>query len=337
MSVSVTLVRALVEEIVRCGADPDAFLAAGGLDARILDDPSARIDAVSYDRLHERALDATGDPALGLHMAGRTRLAAFHVVGHLTSHCATIRQALVALARYRKLLSDTEPPTLVERGDTAILTWHFLVGGERGNRLRAEFGVTALVTIAQVALGVSMGPQLVEFVHAEPDYAGEYPRVLGCPARFGSDATRIHFARALLDTKQRHANGDLFRLLESQALRDLARLTAPPLVSARVRAAILAMYAGTRPTMDEVARRLRMSTRSLRRRLTEEDRTFAELVDEAMAELARHLLADPGITIQEVADRLGFSEPSAFHRAFKRWTGVTPRQHRGVAEEDDEA
>jgi AraC-like DNA-binding protein len=331
MSVSITLVRALVEEVVRAGADPDAYLAAAGFDRALLDEPSARVDVAVYDRLDELALDLTGDPALGLHMAERARLAAFHVVGHLSSHCKTARQALRALTRYRRLLSDAEPPTLTEQGDTATVTWHFVRGGERGDRLRAELGVTAIVKIAQAALGMTQPPRTVEFVHAAPPYAAEYHRVLGCPVRFGSDATRIHFDRTLLDVPQIHANGALFQLLEGQALRDLARLAAPPAVSARVRAAILGSYDGTRPTMDVVARRLSVSERSLRRRLQSEGRTYAELVDEAMAELARQMLHDPANTLQAIADRLGFSEPSAFHRAFKRWTGLTPSRYRADA------
>src|SRR5438552_10158976 len=98
MSVSVSLVRSLVEEIVRAGADPDAFLAAGGVTRALLDDSDARVPLPCYDRLQELAIDTTGDPALGLHMAARAPLSTFDVVGLLSIHCRTIREALGVLA-----------------------------------------------------------------------------------------------------------------------------------------------------------------------------------------------------------------------------------------------
>jgi len=329
MSVSVTLVRGLIEALKHTDADADALIAAAGIDAALLEDVTARIDEAQYDRLHELALDATDDPALGLHLAERGRLGAFHLIGFLAEHCRTIRDALGVLSRYRRLLSDAPPPVLAEEGDAAILTLHFVEGSARGNRLRAEFGVTAVVRIGQATLGLTEAPLRVEFCHHAPPYADEYTRILQCPVEFGRDAHRIHLRRAILDQPQIHANRDLFHLLESRAASDLASLESTRPLSVRARAVIVEHYDGTRPAMEEVARRLGISERSLRRRLHDEGKSFADVVDDALAELARHLLHDPSLTIQEVADRLGFSEPSAFHRAFKRWTGLTPGQVRG--------
>src|SRR5258706_16451503 len=91
-SVSIALIRTLVDEVVRAGGEPDAFLAAARLDRARLEDPNARIALSSYDRLQELALDITGDPALGLHMADRALLPTFHVVGTISLHCHTIRE-----------------------------------------------------------------------------------------------------------------------------------------------------------------------------------------------------------------------------------------------------
>jgi AraC-like DNA-binding protein len=329
VSVSVTLVRTLVEEVSRTGGDPQAYLAAAGLDLTVLEDPNARIQGAQYDRLQELALDLTGDPALGVHMAERVNPSAFHVVGFLTGHCQTLRQAIEVFTRYRQLLSDAPPPSLVEDGEVAVLTCHFVAGGsERCRRLRAEFGVGSITRTALMVLGVPEPPRRVEMPHAAPDYAPEVERVLGCPVEYGADAVRLHFARWLLDANRLHANPELMRLLETQAERNLAALVTPHRLSARVRTAVLDGQDGTRPTMTAMARRLGLSERSLRRRLHEEGVTYAEVVEAALAEVARRLLEDPQATIQDVADRLGFSEASAFHRAFKRWTGRTPRQFR---------
>jgi AraC-like DNA-binding protein len=334
MSVSVTLVRTLVEEIARAGVDPRRYLDAAALDLTLLEDPNARIEGPQYDRLQELALELTGDPALGVHMAERVNPSAFHVVGFLTGHCHTLRQAIDVFARYRKLLSDAPPPELHEHGDTAVLTVHFVAGGsERSVRMRAEFGVASIARTAVLVLGVPEPPLLVELPHPAPPHAAEVERVLRCPVRYDSDAIRLHFPVAWLDAARLHANPELMRLLEHQAERNLADLVTPRRLSARVRAAILDGQDGLRPTMTAMARRLGLSERSLRRRLAEEQLTYAEVVEQALAEAARRLLEDHQVTIQEVADRLGFSEASAFHRAFKRWTGLTPRQFRNQPEE----
>jgi AraC-like DNA-binding protein len=328
MSVSVTLVRTLVEELVRAGTDPDAFLTAANVDPKLLDDPNARIDIAAYDRLHESALDTIGDAALGLHMAERATLSAFHVVGFLSVHCRTIRQAIGVFVQYRSLLSECPAPELHEEGDRAYLTCFFIRGPERCNRLRAEFNVTGLVKVAQLSLGMARPPLLIEFEHAAPWYAEEYSRVFGCPIRFGSEATRIHVERSVIDAALIHGNDELFSLLKAQADRHLDDLTRPRSLSRRIRSLMLEHYDGTKPSMESVARRLGVSSRSLRRRLSEEGMTYAEVVDEAMADVARRMLYDRARSIQDIADRLGFSEPSAFHRAFKRWTGLTPGQFR---------
>src|SRR5438552_3933101 len=149
MSVSVTLVRTLVEEIGRAGKDPLAYLDAAELDRALLEDPNARVEGPTYDRLQELALDLTGDPALGVHMAERVNPSAFHIVGFLSGHCHTLRQAIEVFARYRQLLSDAPRPSLIEHDDVAVLTCHFVAGGsERCARLRAEFGVVSITRTA---------------------------------------------------------------------------------------------------------------------------------------------------------------------------------------------
>jgi AraC-like DNA-binding protein len=328
--VSVTLVRAIVEEVARSGASADDVLRAADLDPGLLDDPNARVDLAAYHALQARAIAVTGDAALGLHMAERTSLSSFHMVGALAMHCRTIRHAIELLRRYRKLLSDVEPPELVEEEDAAFLTVGFLKSGTPDTRrLSAEFGVAAMLRIARMVLGASLTPRFVEFAHPAPGHAREYERVLGCPVIFDGPATCIAFDRIILDARGFHANAELLRLLTSQAERKLAGLVSTSL-AARVRVLVSELYQerGEKPQASVIARRLGMSARTLRRHLQDEGCSPAEVVEAAMADVARALLAEPGATIQDVADRLGFSEPSAFHRAFKRWTGLTPGQAR---------
>jgi AraC-like DNA-binding protein len=326
--VSIALVRTLVAEVTRAGIAADDFLARAGFEDAPLADASARVDLGTYDRLQELALDLTGDPALGLHMGARAPLVTFDMVGSMSAHCSTIREAIEVFRRFRRLVSDCDAPALHEQGEQAILTFYFIRGSERCSRLRAELGIAALVRFAFQSAMTKPRSAVIEFEHAAPSYAGEYPRVLGFPVTFGQRATRIVFERRILDAPQLHADAEVERLLEGQANRRLQALSVASSVAARVRAVVAQECGRTRPSMNEVARRMSVSSRSLRRHLQDEGVTFTEIVEDAIADVARRLLADPAITIQEVAGRLGFSEASSFHRAFKRWTGMTPREFR---------
>jgi AraC-like DNA-binding protein len=177
------------------------------------------------------------------------------------------------------------------------------------------------------ALAITCFLAIPGFFACSAAQAPEYERVLGFPVRFGQSTTRIVFERRILDEPQLHADVEVERVLEGQADRRLRALSAAS-VSARVRAPVEQQYGGNRPSMNHVARRMWLSSRSLRRRLRAEGVTYEEVAQDAVAELARRLLQDPATTIQQVAARLGFSEASAFHRAFKRWIGLTPTEFR---------
>ena len=117
-------------------------------------------------------------------------------------------------------------------------------------------------------------------------------------------------------------------MLESLAERKLSRVTREGGHAERLRDYLVSNATARRPQMTAVARSLGISVRSLRRRLDEEGVSYTSLLNEARATLAKRMLDDPRRSIYETAYAMGFSDPSAFHRAFKRWTGMTPTQYR---------
>lgn len=328
MSVSITLVRTLVEALDRAGADQALFFREARLAPADLQDADRRIEVPRYDELQLLALRMTGDPALGIHMAEQASLATFDILGTMSLHAPTMRDGIQILVQYHRIVSDCPDSELVEDGALATLRYDFPRSHPRCNQVRAEFGLTVLLRIAQAYVGGDKLPTVASFEHAEPSYRAEYTRVFGGAERFGEPFTGLVFDRAWLDRPQLHQNPDLFSVLQTQAARKLTRVSPNARIADRVRAQLLALDLSTRPAMDAIARRLGMSARSLRRRLTEENDSFSALVEEALGIRARDLLDDPSRSIQQVAYTMGFSEPSAFHRAFKRWTGMTPRQYR---------
>lgn len=328
-TVSISLVRAIADELARTGHDAVPVLAAADIDPSQLEDPKVRVDRDRYERLNLLALEATHDAAFGLHMGEHASLSTFIIVAHMAVQCRTIREAFGVVIRYSRLVADTEPLTLIEEGDRVRFRYDFIRSREPlVDRIRAEFGLTRLLCGARQLFGPSITPVDTWFEHAEPDYAAEYQRIFDGTARFRMPHTGFLMSRAMLEAEQRHHDRELLRVLEKEADRQLAQLETSPAIATRIRHLLVDGFPELPPAMDAVARKLGTSERSLRRRLRSEGVSFQEIVAGAMGEIARGLLRDPSKTIQETAFSLGFSDASSFHRAFKRWTGETPAEYR---------
>ncbi len=328
MSVSVSLIRLLVETAAARGVDRDGLLRDGGVDPGLLKDPQNRLSLESYNRLHDLALVRSGDPALGLRMGETASVAALRVIGYLFMNCRTIEQAVEVFRRYHHIISDCSDPVLTKDGARATLVYDFPRGSAACNRARAEFGLTLILRIGQDLLGRELVPLELRFEHPEPGYLDAYRRVFrNAPLVFDAGETAIVMPTAVLEEEHAHSDDSIYHLLSEQADRMLAGLRETGFGD-RVRRLIEEQYHGIRPDMETIAGRFHISARSLRRRLREENTTYSEVADEAVFAIAARRLRDPDLSVQELAYDLGYSEPSAFHRAFRRHFGMTPLQYR---------
>jgi AraC-like DNA-binding protein len=319
MNVSILIVRAFLEVVGERGPARDRFLAAAG---------SGSLTLSEFDRLQEAALAVTGDPALGIHMAERATAQGWDVIGYLASHAATLRESIETLSRFSNITTDVTL-SLAEQDDIATMTFSFTGSPESPLvRMRSELTVTGFVRLLRIYCGEDAQPREVLFPYAAPPHRAEYTRVFGGKERFGQPVTALRFDRAMLSQEAVHKNPRLTALLTGEAERMLGRLQRGTTHGERVRDALASMGAGNKPTMSAVARRLGISVRSLRRRLDEEGLSFPKLVEEVHLALAKRLLEHPDRSIYEIAFEMGFSDASAFNRAFRRWSGVTPGQYR---------
>jgi AraC-like DNA-binding protein len=151
--------------------------------------------------------------------------------------------------------------------------------------------------------------------------------MFGVMPAFGQDVNAVHFERAWLDAPLPQANERTAQLCEAQCRDLLDRRRARTGWSARVRDELLRQPSAA-PSMESVAERLHMTVRTLHRKLADEQTSFRALLDEVRGSLAEELLASPGLSVKEIAERLGYAEPSSFIHAFKRWKGVPPRAFR---------
>jgi AraC-like DNA-binding protein len=326
--ISMRVVRGLLDGVEQSGVARTQFLRAAQLPPERLAADDARMTRAEVYRLCELAISLTADPAFGLHWCERLTGTTFNVVSDLIAHSATLRQALESVQQFHRLLSDRYSFELIERSDKVTIRVAPVSGeSSKIERFIAEMQMTGFFRLIR-SFSADARPDRVSFEYAAPDYRGEYARVFEGTERFQQPFTEILFDRALMNAASPYKDEDLHNAIRSIAERRVLRLTQRTPFSVRVRELLAQQAPSTRADMQTVARQLGLSVRSLRRRLSAEGKTYSAVANEALAIVAQQLLRDTQRTIQETAYEMGFSDTSAFHRAFKHWTGTTPRAFR---------
>jgi AraC-like DNA-binding protein len=328
MAVSGVLVRVLVDAVERSGVARNEILQAANIDPGRLVDANARFELKEFATFQLCAMDLTRDEALGLHIIERFDDGAFDLISHLVVHAPTLREALGLCLQFRPLVMDDTLMTLHETETTAVVQYHLARTFERADRMFAEFAIAGMGRMLRFFGGGGVAPQAVSFEHARPAHHREYTRLLGHAVSFEQPTTAIVFDRAVLDRAQLYQHPELYGMLRSQAQQAVDRVAAEVGPAEKLRQYLLARPPARIPDLSAAARDLGVSARSLGRRLAEEGTTYRCVVQAVLEDSARLLLRDPKQTIQQTARALGFDNVGAFHRAFKRWTGLTPMQFR---------
>lgn len=309
------------------GHDPAPILAAVGLDPAVLGDPDGRVPAAQVMQVLATGVTQTGDDHLGLHLAARAPLDAFDVHTYVVLSSPTLGAAYERLARYQRLIHDAARVELRREGRLATLR-HTLPGGLAIPRQSAEFVVAAWLRAGRAAIGEEWAPAEVRFAHPPPADVGPLAEFFRCPLRFAAGEHALRFDVALLDRPCVAADAGLLAVLDRHASALLARVPAVHSLADRVVEEVAEGLRRGELRAALVARRLRMSPRTLQRGLNAEGTSFTALVDRVRRETALRQLADRHLAISEIAFLLGFTELSSFYRAFRRWTGTTPAAFR---------
>jgi AraC-like DNA-binding protein len=320
--------RALVSACERLGLDTGALLRSVGVQRETLEDPDARLQNREASALWAKAYELSGDPVLSLHVAEACPLGAYKVIDYMGASARTVGEAFRYAARYFPLINTAVRLTIDESGDPVT----FDVAGEGGpagvSRPYAEYCLAAFVLHVRAATGVAFGLRRVTFTHRLPPDLGEHERVFGCPVRFEAEHNRLVLDRAAWETRTRGAQPGVLGVLIEHADLLLSKLPRGPDLIERTRRAIGGRLRGGDPSLVSVARELGMSERSLQRHLRDLGYTFNSLADEVREATARLYLEQPDMALAEIGYLLGFADQSTFNRAFKRWTGCTPKQAR---------
>lgn len=322
--VAMLVVRRLVEAVEIAGVSREDALAAAGIPEEALAENDTGVPRHLVERMCELAIQPSGDPALGLHWSERLTIHTFGPVSHTLMHATSLRQGLGLLLQFQPLFCDQQVFALEEKGDLATLRLvDWKAHSRRVHRFSAEMCLASFMTMIR-AHSPEGQVDRVCFSYEAPEYVAEYTRVFGSIVRFGQSFDGIVFERASLDRVNPNADDEVRTALADVLERRVVRATEDAPYAVRVRE-LLTQQMPARLNMEAAARKLGLAERSLRRRLAEECVSFRAIQHAVCASVAEQLLQDKRLTIQETAHAMGFSDSSTFHRAFKRWTGTTPR------------
>ena len=319
------LVAPLLRRVRAAGHDPNELIARFDLPPGAERDRSVVLSLATLRALFDAAERTIGDPFLGLHLAESLPRGTFGVVEFLCEAAPTVGVALQSLSRRHALLNDLVVVTVHERSDHVVVEQRIpgapLCVGRHGN----ELFVANLVLQGRRLTGRSFVPRHAFFAHGAPPDVSDLVRVLGtADLRFGLGANGVALDAVDVDAKVITADGPLADVLDTHA--DGLLVARPPSKTFldRVRSEAGRRLPAGPPTLDDVAGALRLSPRTLQRRLDQEGTTLSEIVEVLRQERARAFLLDRSRTVEAVALELGYGDARAFQRAFKRWTGTTP-------------
>ncbi|MDD9932309.1 MAG: AraC family transcriptional regulator ligand-binding domain-containing protein [Myxococcales bacterium] len=304
----------------------DAFERAG-LDARTLDDGSARVPWATIDRLWDLLPSYDAKRAIAPVAALFLVDDSLDVPEYVVRHQATVAEGFDALMRYMPLIADgARWQSLPEPGQLRIT---FSAEGLcQHPHAVAAYALACMTRLAARFTGERVAPLGAEFAFPRPPTTEHYERVFKCALRFDAADNALTVPRDTMNTPMLHGDTALSRTLERMVERQLQDEAQAPTARERVQGLIVELLPRGECSAITVADRLQTPVRTLRRHLKTEGTTFRELVDETRRGLAARYLQDEARAVSEIAYLLGFSTVQAFDRAFRRWYGQTPLEWR---------
>lgn len=313
-----------LEELSRRQLELEPVLAQAHLTQAALSSPVARFPYRAVVDLWEAASDAAHDPHFGAHVASALPIGGFDVFDYIFSTSETVGEGLRRSLHYIRLVYDHSNVQLEVHGHRARMF-------RRNPGLAtqySEFGLTLIVVRIRQSTGVDWVPERVRFQHAGTDVNGELARLFCCPIEYGAADTELLFDPAILTVRHARPDSRLLAILMRYADSLLTTLPKRDDLVATVAATIAHEMAKELPTLASTAAAVQLPERTLQRRLATRSTSHSELLDQVRHDLALRYILDAGRSVGEIAYLLHFSDSTAFHRAFKRWTGEGPAQYR---------
>ncbi len=328
-TVATPYVRILVEGAFRFGVDVKDLVDRLGL-AEVIEDPEERVDQDTVYRLWEEVAARSNNPHLGLHLAEHLEPGAFGVLDYAMRNARDLGAGYRQIERYSSLIHSGAEVRLNIEGDNATLGYTLDARPSGSPRQAAEFIVATWLVLGRQITETHIAPKVVRFQHPAKSDLKEHHRVLGTTClEFSCAANEIILDTEVLSRPAVKGDASLRPVLDSYARRLLTEVAVEKDFLTKVRGAIAEkLRAGQVASLSETAKTMKITGRTLQRRLKEHEAVFQVVLDEVRADFGKRYLLDSGLSVAEVAFLLGFSQQSSFTRAFKRWTSLSPAEFR---------
>jgi len=316
----------LASRLAELGVSPGAVLRQAGLPEGLFDQGKIWVSTEELFGLYGAISEVSGDPAIGLKLGSEERIERYSPTAIAALYSRSFRDAIERVARYKRLTCPEEI-RVVERGGECAVEFVWLLAEQAEPPTLIDSCFAWMLTLGRRGIGRRVNPLRVEFRRPDGNrrlYADHF----GCPVKFEARHNRLVFRPEDIVQPFLTHNPEVLEMVAPQLEAELKLQLADQPLQEQVKGILKKFLAGRRPRLEDVARELRVSVRTLQRRLLSERITFQNLMEEARREMARHYLVESSLELNETAYLLGYEDPNSFIRAFHQWEGTSPGEWR---------
>lgn len=322
-----------------CAIDTAAALTHAGIDPGLLTDNRNRIPHTQMEQLILYLTKQSKDPLFGLHTAKFVQPSSYNVLGYIAMNSSTVRDALEKIAPYEKLVGDMGVTSYEMEADETLVKWHCQFSDPQVRKQSIENVLASWFTYTcWITDRYDFHPLATYFEHALEDESlrPQYEEMFGKQLNFNAGFSGFRVNEMILQHPIRQSDPSLLATLEHHATELLVSIDQAPSFTDQVRRLIKIALTEASPRKDNIAEQLGVTARTLQRKLQKENTSYQEILDELRKESALQLLKNNDLSLPDIAQQLGFSEPRSFHRSFKAWTGLTPGQYKNQQDTDSD-
>jgi AraC-like DNA-binding protein len=308
------------------GVSPAVVLRKAGLPIGLFNQEKMFVSTEEFFALWRSISEVTDDPLIGLKLGTEQRIERYDPISIAVLYTRSLRDAVERMARYKQLTCPEKIQILEQRQECAV-QFKWLLAKESEPSVLIDLCFARVVAIGRQGTGAALTPIRIEFERSAAHRVA-YEAHFGCPVKFKAQKNLLVFTRQDMDRPFVTHNPELLGMLVPQLDAELRYQLSQQTISEQVKGMLKRLVAGQRPSIEDLARELNMSARTLQRRLAMDGVSFQQLLEEARRELAHHYLLHSSLELTETAYLLGFENSNSFFRAFQSWEGVSPAKWR---------
>ncbi len=329
LQVSVSLTQTLLQTANHAGvSDTETLLKAAGIDAQLLQQPENRIPFAQQAHLWQLVIEAANNEQLPLIFGQQSQPASFSMAGYIAMNSRTIGEAMDASQTYQVAAGQGGEISIQRRAPFIEVHYAPVDPETFTTPVRSCAMLAANVVLGRWLVGAAYAPLEVHLSLPKPTDSAPFETFFECPVHFDQDRDLVRFAADIESTPIPHASVELLNLMKERAEKVIADTIGKESLCAQVARLLANSLMGQEPDKGFVSEQLGMSQRTLQRRLAKEGSSYQEVLDQTRHNLALDYLRQAQLSVTDIAYLLGFTEPSTFYRAFKKWHGMTPGQYR---------